>query len=233
MKSLEKISSTINLPAKVWESAEKIIVALFGKATNEIGEIFSDKVRYIRLGHSLKILSKVNDKLDKKGLSPSQIDLKYLVPILQNSSLENDPKIQLKWANLIANFSFDSENKIPNKKFLIDILTHLSVEEVKLLDLTFNSFLEKEKQLLLEWSNTDHIKNRTRIYVENANFSMIQLRKELKVDPFTLSCMIENLDSLGIIRIINREFYGGELNKWNEFQLTNKGLNFVKTCKDV
>jgi len=103
---------TINLPNIGAESEKGVVSALddlFGPSFRELGEYIADKVRYHRAKALNKILDKARLELDGEVLnSPS---LKFLVPFLEDASLEDDSEeadsIQDMWANLLIDASRD------------------------------------------------------------------------------------------------------------------------------
>ena len=96
---MKEIIDVINLPKQILEKSEKLLNTLFGEGFKEIGGMFGDQMRAKRMINQFKILSRTIEILEKKGLDPHQINLKTLVPLIEKSSLEEDKKLQEKWAN--------------------------------------------------------------------------------------------------------------------------------------
>ncbi|RXM44242.1 Abi-alpha family protein [Flavobacterium sp. YO64] len=86
------------------------IEKLAGSTLEEAGLMFGDKVRIRRLKNQIEIFSKAKQIAEENDISIKQINLKILVPLLEFSSLEEDETLQQKWANLIVNFSDESQN---------------------------------------------------------------------------------------------------------------------------
>lgn len=57
-------------------------------------------MRSKRLNNQIKIFTKTIKILDENGLETRQLNLKTLIPLIEKSSLEDDEKLQDKWANL-------------------------------------------------------------------------------------------------------------------------------------
>lgn len=102
-------------------------------------------MRAKRMMNQFKILSRTTEILEKKGLDPHQINLKALVPLIEKSSLEEEEKLQEKWAALIANISSAPENGLEPR--LIDTLSQLSSLEAGILDFIHNSYIKKREYL--------------------------------------------------------------------------------------
>ena len=82
---------------------QEFLNKLLGPAAEEAGELFADRVRYLRWKNSLHIVKQAHKLLEARGVTPQHIPLKTLVPILEGASLEEDRNLKNKWTNLIAN----------------------------------------------------------------------------------------------------------------------------------
>ena len=94
------------------------------------------------------MLSKAKAKCEKYGISPKQISLKLLVPILEYSSLEEDEVLIDKWANLLSNM-VDSEQNLQNHVFP-SILSQLSINEFNVLSEIYDERTARDSQLRAE-----------------------------------------------------------------------------------
>ena len=121
----------MNLPEPIGEAALAFFQKLLGPVA-EAGELLSDKVRFYRWKSSLKIIKKAEEVARKNKISPKEVPLKFLVPFLEKSSLEEeDSDMASQWANLLTSaISNPKEADIP----LIDILSKLGSKEVKILE---------------------------------------------------------------------------------------------------
>jgi chorismate mutase len=96
---------------------------------------------------SMSIISKTADLLEKNNLQAKELNLKTLVPLIEQSSLEDDELLQTKWANLIANMCSSPETGLEPK--LVKTLSNLSVIEAQVLDYLFVRFLQ-ERQIYFD-----------------------------------------------------------------------------------
>ena len=80
---------------------------LFGPALDELGGILADPIRIYRFKRSVRLLEKTKHICDETGYEPKAVPLKTLLPILENASLEDDEDLHDRWANLLANATFD------------------------------------------------------------------------------------------------------------------------------
>jgi hypothetical protein len=97
----------------------------------EIGDLFSDKVRFLRFKSAAKTLNRAAEIAKEQGISPKAIPMKFLVPFIEDCSLEEEdsPFIE-QWAALLASASkgFD-----PLHVAIKDVLKHISSKEAELI----------------------------------------------------------------------------------------------------
>jgi hypothetical protein len=252
MSNLEKIIEAINLPKRIVDGAELFLKKLFGPAITESGLLIGDEIKYRRFKNQVTIFSKANDFLASKNIDPKKIDLKLLVPLVEYSSLEEDEKMQITWANVIANIaSYDTEQLFNLK--CIEILKEITPNEILLLDFLFNFFKAKEKETLEKWKSIERLKDRTTISPDYAITSSITLAKELSIQDDLIDLYIDRLISFGIIKYeqpelsesneevgVSDSFTGStqyievksyELETSERIHFTYFGLYFVKLCK--
>jgi len=100
---------------------------LLGPAIEEIGFLLSDKVKNYRSKNGVDVLVKTKKIIESKNIDVQQIPLKILIPLLENASLEDDEKIQDKWAFMISNLA-NSKQKLQNQIFPY-LLNQISLNE--------------------------------------------------------------------------------------------------------
>lgn len=131
------------------------IEKLAGSTLEEAGLMFGDKVRIRRLKNQIEIFSKAKQIAEENNISIKQINLKILVPLLEFSSLEEDETLQQKWANLIVNFSDESQNY--ESSIFPFILGQLSSKEIIDLEIIYQMkrwpTYSKEKLLPMHRAN--------------------------------------------------------------------------------
>jgi hypothetical protein len=136
---MKEIIESINLPKQILDKAEKLISTIFGPSAKELGELFADKIRYKRLRNQVVIFNKTADLLEKNNLQAKELKLKTLVPLIEQSSLEDDEFLQTKWANLIANMCSTPETGLEPK--LVKTLSNLSSLEAQVLDFIYKTYI--------------------------------------------------------------------------------------------
>jgi Abortive infection alpha len=97
------------LPAvKAAEQLEPAVQA-FAEATGILGPVrefamwATDLIRYRRAPHQAKLLMGAAEKVRASGLPPSAVSDKLLRAALEDGAMEDDPGMQERWANLLAN----------------------------------------------------------------------------------------------------------------------------------
>jgi hypothetical protein len=118
---------------KALETAREFLTKLLGPATEEVGFMLKDKMRYYRLKNQIRILNKAQTFIHEAGLNPKAVPLRTLIPLLEGASLEDDELLANKWAALLANAAID---KIPegNHPAFSRILSEMIPSEALLLD---------------------------------------------------------------------------------------------------
>lgn len=178
--------------------------------------ILSDQVKYWRWERQVEIIKSAQQKIKASGLEKKQIPLKVLVPIIQNSSLEDDVAMQDKWSNMLANASTGNVDVSPN---YAAILNELSPLEVSILTQIYSQ-VNKE---------SDYQKRK------DMKFDAEKIRGMLFIEEPKMDLIIENLFRLNLFQppagdgITVGEFkFTLRTNK--VFEFTTLGYEFVKAC---
>jgi len=150
----------LDLASDVKEFAEKLL----GPSVEELGLIFGDKVRLFRLKNSIKVFKRAKDMLREAGFSePKPVDLKTLIPLLENCSLEDEnSELIEKWAGLLASAS-SGGLKIYSYPH---ILNQLSAIEAKILDNIYQHTINEISQDDL-CNSLDISKSEFLVYLDN------------------------------------------------------------------
>ena len=172
---------------------QDFLTKLLGPAASEAGELFADRIRYLRWKNTLHILQQSKQELDKRKLTVQNIPLKTLLPILEGASLESDDEnLQTKWSNLLVSAASGNSTHPSYPK----ILSELTSSEAKLLDYLYVSEIELEIQknefellrhrFMPSTNNEQNNINRLKIKEINQNINKIY-------DKFSLENICKNL----------------------------------------
>lgn len=213
--SLEKQEAEIDISA---QEAEGILDKIVPDSVKNTGGILSDTVRYWRWCNQINILKKVKGKIESEGLNVKKVPLRVLVPLIENSSLEEEEGMQERWANLLANAAAGKCEVNPN---WIEILKELSPVEANMLDNIYN-FAKTE---------TNYGKRKTLQYDKKKVMEIFSLSEE-KAD-----LILENLFRLNLCQ--PPASHGGAsiggfpfmIKTTDVFEFTVFGFNFVRACR--
>jgi hypothetical protein len=196
-KELNIKSSTVE---KGLDLAKDFLGKLITPSIEELGLVLSDNIKYFRFKNQVKILLKAKNITEKNNINIKQIPIKLLVPLLENASLEEDDKLQDKWAVLLANM-VDSEQNTQNHIFPY-ILSQISLEEyteLHLIKKNEDDFKIKQlrHQILIEKEGRNNHSDEFK--------ELNTLIKKIKQDGFKLileKFELANLERLGLIRML-------------------------------
>lgn len=87
----------------------------------------SDKLQYFRYNRQLRIAEEINKKVKGRQLEP--LPPKFLVPVIENASLEDEDELQDLWINLLDSWT-DGKRKDSRRLTYVDILKNLSARDV-------------------------------------------------------------------------------------------------------
>ena len=205
--------------AQLADKATAFLEKLVGPPMEEIGQLLADKVRFWRFRNQVNILGKAEKYLAQMGLSPRPVPLKTLIPLLEESSWEEDNVLQDKWASLLASAADPASREAPFASY-VEILKQISPKEAGLLDAAFDSY-----------SATPYPER------EAAMFSRDAVAEEVNIEPEQIDLLLDNLFRLNLIQPpashggVSIGNYPIVLRTHELFQLTTLGIDFVERCR--
>lgn len=154
-----KIDITSTFVEKSIDGAKNFLEKLIMPAVEETGLLIKDQISLFRFNNQIKMLNRAKIICDSQNISPKQISLKLLVPLLDYSAIEEDSILQDKWSILLSNL-VDSEQNIENHVFPY-ILSQLSKNEFLTLEKTYLDKVERVNKLSIEIENYRQTKTET------------------------------------------------------------------------
>jgi Abortive infection alpha len=115
------------------KEAKGIIRAILGEPARALGGLLGDKVNKKRHANLIKIVVDAKRKLAEAGVSPKEVPLKIIHPMLETASLEENEDLQDVWANLVANAADPRKPGVVGTSFAV-MLKELGIREVRFLD---------------------------------------------------------------------------------------------------
>ena len=141
---------------KLAESVEKLTVEArkllydFGSpVAKEAGEWLADAIRFrriVRVQAVIETLRQAQAALTGAGLDAKALELKTLVPLLEQCSLEEEPDMMRRWANLLAAAAAGD----PVTPSYVKVLGELTPDEARILDAVARSrrdIADKEQKI--------------------------------------------------------------------------------------
>jgi hypothetical protein len=134
-KAEQETQKTYQAALELVHRAGTFLNGAFGPACRELGQAFTEQMRFWRFKNAVKILEKTQTIVAQRGLKPEQIKALGFgegLLLLEAASLEEDDTVQEMWARLMAN-AVDPETATKPEKVYIEILKSLSSREVAFL----------------------------------------------------------------------------------------------------
>ncbi|MBA7714396.1 hypothetical protein ES703_123418 [subsurface metagenome] len=216
-------SKTLSSLSKPIKEVTEFLSLIIKPSAKEAGELLAGEFKYWRIKRGLSILQKTKKLLEDNGINPKKVSLKFFIPLLESSSLEEEEFMQNKWARLLANaVNQDYEEEI--RPCYVEILKELTSTEVRLLDKMFE---ELNRRLPEEE------------YEELLGIDSVCKFLDLSRDKYFI--MSDNLIRLNLCQptpIRGMSFSAGPLKNQAAMIRTKKvsyltllGYSFVKACK--
>lgn len=189
-------------------------VQVFDEATGilgparEVAAWVTDHIRYRRAPNQARLLVKAAEKIKESGLPAEAVEDKLLRAVMEDGPMEDDPDMQERWANLLANAATNSSRRV--RAAFPKILSELEPNEAALLDDFANrasdkSFHDKK------FSAEEPGRGGKRPTLDNLNrLGLIHYVREMPTTPGTISD--ENASITGV-------------------RFTELGWDFVQACR--
>lgn len=191
-------SSTIE---KGLELAKEFLGKLISPTIEELGLFISDNIKYLRFKNQINILLKARKYVEEKKIKIKEIPIKILVPLLDQSSLEENEELQEKWARLLSNM-VDEKTNAQNNIFPF-LLGQLSIEEYTAL-----KQLKKDEDELFQDYKKIHRSQGNDVTAANRAAEKEKEGFELK---FINDFSIANIERLGLVKKIPPPIYIPEI----------------------
>lgn len=248
-KEINIKSTTIE---KGLELAKTFVEKLIVPTAEEVGLLVAENVKYFRFKNQIKILLKAKKYVETQNISPKEIPLKILVPLLEKASLEENEELQDKWAKMITNLS-DSETNLQNQIFPY-LLSQLSIEEFN----SLKNLHEKEKAFRKKKNDyyTQNIEEKKAYQLKEKDRKLKKEIEKIEQEGFLVSndftYELSNIERLGLMKktlpnvIVKpplyrkKTFFKIDLNEYktkydptklNTYRITELGVSFIRICE--
>jgi hypothetical protein len=248
------MSNEINIKSSTIEKGLDLVkdftAKLIGPTVEEVGLLFSDKIKYYRFKNQVNTLVKAKEYVQRKNMNIKSIPIKILVPLLENVSLEEDENMQEKWGCMIGNLA-DTDQNLQNQIFPY-LLSQISNIEFKAL-LKYQDkvieYLSYSKELIAMFEDN--------IYHKNDEYKRIRdIINEAKQGGFKFDDIEDyeyaNLVRLGLLKQLPPKIIIEDLEiddmqeghigyyqleaEYDSFdygyEITSLGMRFLKVCQE-
>lgn len=145
---MKKIDISSTALEKGIDIAKGFVEKLIYPSAEEMGLLLKDGISKWRFNNQIKTLVKAKSICENHGVNPKMISPKLLCPLLDYAGLEDNEKLQDKWATLLANM-VDSDQNVENHVFPY-LLSQVSIQEFETLENTFEIKVARVKGLSKE-----------------------------------------------------------------------------------
>jgi hypothetical protein len=227
-KAVEETAKAVQETAKATQKGIEATQAFGGFISKYIGGsleqatgIIEDKLKYHRWERQIRLMDRANQFLAERGMSqPTRlVPLKFIVPLLQGASLEENDDLQDRWAALLVNAA-DGSRDIEIRRGFISILEDLQPLDALIFDRIYDVTFDREAEAGSFggfWTKCLP----SRVTTQKPS------EKDLK-PSFEVEISMTNLGRLGLLR--SAIFYGGGANFYCVYR-TPLGLAFREACK--
>ena len=139
-KAVGEVSRAGHQALVVTEKLGSFLSRIVGQPLEQVSGIVTDKLKYVRLERSLRLVDRAQGLIDQRGnrMVPRQVPLNVAIPVLEGASLEEDDSLQDVWAALLVNAA-DANSGVEVKRALVSILQDFSPMEVRLLQAIYDA----------------------------------------------------------------------------------------------
>jgi hypothetical protein len=203
-----------------YHEVKPILKTLLGHAAEELAATLGDRIRVFRFEQQCKLLRRVQEKVNQEGIQMKSVNLKTLLPLLENAALEDDEEMSERWASLLTSASDPKSNGL--EVSYTEILKQLPPKHAHVLD----AFYDQIDQYKLDPKQWNEVGVAAEMFRELLGWELVE---------FNLA-----VDNLLRLRLINYPTVAYSVVNGNEVRLpvtsaqilcaTQLGRSFVSAC---
>jgi hypothetical protein len=114
------------------QTSDGFLRSLLGPAFESAGALLGERINEYRHRKLVDTLNRAQSYLKKAGVSPRQVPLKIIHPLLEAATREVDPDLQARWVQLLTTTA-DPRAQDAHPSF-VSILSQLTAAEAKLIE---------------------------------------------------------------------------------------------------
>lgn len=223
-KTIQSVSETTGKAIDAGTRVGAFIAKIGGEGIVQLGGSFADWARVYRYNNLLKLIDRVDEIHKARSVEGKTIPVapKYLIPILENASLEEDSEIIDLWSGLLANAA-DPTREFEVRRLYIQILSNLDPMDAQILEFlaNLNEELVPLNSVMKNYRNAQYISDSLSLQRSDCLLSLGNLaRQNLIEDGWGET--IESLDyGYAGFRVDNYK---------SNFSLSHLGRSLVDSC---
>lgn len=179
MSENKKLDITSTVLEKGIDIAKSFLEKLIFPAVEETGLLIKDKITFWKFKNQVKMLNKAQQFCLNNNIEPKSIPFKIISPMLEYSAMEENEKLQDKWAILLSNM-VDSEQNIENHVFPY-ILSQISINEYEILETVYLDVVATRKQAKIDLekfqNELEHVKSELTIKIDEKRTAITKLKE--------------------------------------------------------
>jgi len=125
------------------DKAADLLHKLAGPMFEEFGAMLGDRVRTYRVKNLVRTVQITEKLLRDAGLPANAVPPRLLLPIIENSSVEDNEFLQKLWAGLLATASQQTDSVSPS---FVETLKQLTPDEARYLEHVYMTLLESRNR---------------------------------------------------------------------------------------
>jgi len=176
-KQAKDIAEAANTSVETVKNLASFLDGMFGNVVSNSVGLVGDKLAYYRLEKAIALQQAVDQKLRERGVAKRHVPVAFGLPIIEKATVEEDPSLQEKWANLLAN-ARDATYDRPLRRNFTSMLADMEPIDSQILDLIVREHLADKKRTDRTLFVRDKIVEHTSLpggVVENAVRNLIRL----------------------------------------------------------
>ena len=208
---------------KLADPVVNLLKRVAGPAADEIGLTLKDAVHVWRVKRAYRLGEKFQQFVLERGIQPKSVNLKLLLPILDNASVEEDEDLHTMWAALLTNAADPAgADVLPS---FVEVLKQLTKPEAVFLNkfyeaaVAFGSILgpyQISMDHAYDWwtEDEDSVSASFKVSMDDLHrLELIRTRSDIEIpDPSPIPQSTLDINESG-------------------YYLTDYGRNFVQACR--
>lgn len=231
-KAVQETAKTTDTAIKATERLGSYLAKVFGEPVDSVVGILSDRLRFIRWERQCRLLERMREIVEQKGitLSPGILMPKLALPIIECASLEENNDLQDLWVRLLVNAMNPDHEHLVRSAF-IQILRELEPLDAYTLNTIFIIHNNISGGRAIGLSHNKIGIKRADILREQAESA--NMYEEIMDNLFRLRLCAPYIENTEMMIVANGEFAqknSSNVREYEEVSLTAFGSSFIKAC---